>query len=538
MSSNNIFLSISVFLNLVLLALFWATLSNTGKDSADLVQLKSDLQAREQDLKQAQTDMTALKGKMGVQGDLIGTADDQDGDTVLGKMDALIAMSDDGTQSERSVEAAMRKMSSLLSNQRIQLQQRQDQLNAEQLRFNNMVAQKQAEVTEHDEAKLKAEKTLESERKIFSEDIDAKDQIIAAVRNDLNDAQAELERVRVEKDTIIADQNERIARQSANLVRLKREKFEREDLSFEIADGRISYVDNNRKVVSINLGRADGLKPGITFSVYQKDNSGIGRRNTEDIKGKIEVTAILGPHRSEARILDPNQAVKKRTGEADRYTFARRSSYYQSKLLRPIAQGDPIYSPAFSRGSKELFSLVGIIDTDGDGKSDREVVRNLIRAAGAGIDNEIGDDGEALVTSEITHKTRFLVIGDLGDQDKTEDTRKKAAYQKIQAAAERLRQDALDNGIRIVSLRAFLDYLGYQAPASPWRKGENLPTTLSAGAASDGTNGGLGQRQSQGNVSGLYHPEKRRVYNLQDRLGRKGTSGNTSELYKREGTGK
>lgn len=532
MSSNNIFLSISVFLNLVLLALFWATLSSTGKDSADLVKAKSDLSKRNQDLKELQTAMGILKNKIGLQSPEIGSEDDQEAGTMMGDMNGIIARGGETTAAERSIDAAMNKMRTELNNQKAQLQARADEYAAKVQEFNNMVAQKAAEVAKHDEARAKAEKENNENVKLHAEAIDAKDQQIAKYRNDYNDSQAELEKVKAEKDAIIADQTERIARQSSTIVRLKREKFEREDLSFEIADGRIVFVDNNRKVVTINLGKADGLKPGNTFSVYQKDNSGIGRRNTEDIKGKLEVTSILGPHRAEARILDPTHAVKQRAGEEGRFTFARRSSYYQASLLRPIAQGDPIYSPAFSKGKKQLFSIVGLIDTDGDGKSDRELVRNLIRAAGADIDNEIGDDGEPIVSAPITHETRFLVIADLGDQDKTEDTRQKAAYQKIQTAAERLRQEALDNGIRIVSLGAFLDYLGFQAPAGPWRRGEDFPTTLSAGAASDGTSGGLGQRQSQGNVSGLYHPEKRRIYNLQDRLGRKGTSGNTSDLYK------
>ena len=96
-----------------------------------------------------------------------------------------------------------------------------------------------------------------------------------------------------------------------------------------------------------------------------------------------------------------------------------------------------------------------------------------------------------------------------------------------------MRTQAQDAGIRIVSLRAFLDYLGYRAVPGPWVRGEDFNTQLKAGAASDGTSNVLGNRESQGNVTGLYDPNRRRVYNLQDSLKRRGTSGNTSELYKK-----
>lgn len=534
MSSNNIFLSISVFLNLVLLALFWATLSNTGKDSEDLKKANKDLADMKAALNEKIQQLSDVKNTLGMQSAEIGTAEDREQGTLLYQMDAAIARAEDYLSGEKSIEAAMNKMKLELDNQRIALQAKQNEYNAKVQEYNNMVQQKAAEVNEHLKARTTAEMELQKQIKEHGEEIDRKDQMIAGLRTQINDLQAELARTVSEKDAIIAERDERIARQSASLVRLRREKFEREDLSFEKADGRIVFVDTNRRVVTINLGSADGLRVGNTFSVYQKDNSGIGRRNMEDIKGKIQVTNIRGPHRADARILDPKDAVKRRSEENSDDYYARTAQYSQNILLRPIAMGDPIYSPAFTKGNVEKFSFVGFVDLDQDGNSDREQLRNLIRAAGAEIDNEIGDEGEEIVRNGITHQTRFLVIGDLGDQSKTEDAKKKAAIQKIQEQANQLREEALDAGIRVVSLTAFLDYLGYQASSSPWTKGEDFNTKLKAGAASDTSSDVLGQRSSQGNVSGLHDLSKRHMYNLNDRLGRRGTSGNVSELYRKK----
>ena len=54
-------------------------------------------------------------------------------------------------------------------------------------------------------------------------------------------------------------------------------------------------------IVWINVGRADGLQPLMTFSVYPDDISDLSKGA---VKGSVEVTKILGDHMAEARITD------------------------------------------------------------------------------------------------------------------------------------------------------------------------------------------------------------------------------------------
>ncbi len=532
MSSNNIFLSVSVFLNLVLLALFWATLSSTSKDTADLAKFKQDLDKQKTDFTQMLNERRLIKEKIGLQADVVGTEDDQSSDTLLGKMNQVIALGGGVTEGERTMEGAIRKLKGQDDNLTVSVRQKQNEYNTKSIEYNNLIAQKTAEVKQYLDARQKAEDQLQKLVKEHGEEIDRKDQLISQLRQERDELNAQLARVIAEKDAIIAQRDERIAQQSRSLTRLRREKFEREDLSFEIPDGKVVYVDRDRGLLTINLGREDGLRVGTTFSVYEKDNSGIGRRDLEDIKAKIEVTRIQGPHRAEARILDPRDAVKERPEDDIDSYFARSSRYYQSSLLRPISVGDPVYSPAFSKGAVERFSFVGLVDLDGDGKSDRETLHNLVRAAGGKIDNEVDDEGNFTAREGISYETKFLVIGDLGDPTETEDAKRQAVIQRIQEKAKTLREEALDNGVRIVTLRAFLSYLGYQPTASPWVKGEDYQTQLKAGAASSGVSEVLGGRVSQGNVSGVHDAYQRRLFNLNDSIGRRGTSGNVSGLYK------
>ena len=123
------------------------------------------------------------------------------------------------------------------------------------------------------------------------------------------------------------------------------------------------------KLVWINRGEADALRKGTTFSVYKQINKGVAR-GSQDIKGAIEVTRIVGPHQAEARIT-------------------------RSKIDDPIVTGDPIYTPLWRAGVKEKFAFVGLIDLDNDGVSDRDVLHDLVNAANGEIVDEVDDQGRA-----------------------------------------------------------------------------------------------------------------------------------------------
>ena len=534
MSSTNIFLSFSVFLNLVLLALFWANVSNSGKDSADLKVANSKVSQLETDLKTKLDELALLQTTIGITRPQIGTTDDNEVGTTVGDTNKMMAeVGGKVISGQNTLEGALRKQKAELDNQKIEVAAKQKSLDDKSVAYDKLVAETESTVKLYQDAKVKAEQQVETMTKEHGEEISKKDVLIAEKQTELDTVQTTLEKERSDHANEIAALGERLSTQANAIRKLKKEKFEREDVSFEVADGRIIFVDQNRGVVTIDRGRADGLRVGTTFSVYQKDNTGIGRRNLEDIKAKIQVIALHGSRQAEARILDPKDAVKRRADEGSDDYYGRATRYQQGKLLRPIAINDPIYSPTFTRGEVAYFSLVGMVDLDGDGKSDRGRLRNLITSSGGQVDNEVGDDGEFITQNPISYKTKFLVIGDLGDQAKILDAKQQAALKKINEARLQLQEDAEDNGIRIVSLNSFLNYMGYQPTQSPWVKGEDYQTTLSAGAQSDTTSSSRGRSDSQGNVSAVHDVNKRRIYNLNDRIGRRGTTGDVSPLYKK-----
>lgn len=251
-----------------------------------------------------------------------------------------------------------------------------------------------------------------------------------------------------------------------------------EKLSFEVPKGLITFVDYANRRVLLNLGEADFLKPRITFSVYAKDNQGVAR-SVEDIKGKLEVTRILGPHLSQANITDED-------------------------MFRPIVAQDLIYTPIWSPGLQEKISVIGLVDLDNDGRSDREQFRQLLATAGCKIDVEIDDNGDRIPENgKVTVETRFLVKGicpDLSVALPDEDMEK---ARKIDAQLGELREEARTNGVRIIKLNDFLAYVGFHSNRRTFLPGQSQKFTLKSGnkgvVGSDSTD-----RTANGTVSGVY----------------------------------
>jgi hypothetical protein len=162
------------------------------------------------------------------------------------------------------------------------------------------------------------------------------------------------------------------------LVSLNSEKVNR----FEAPDGRVTLVNQAQRLVWINLGQKDGLQRQTTFAVFDHDENGVTQAEP---KARIEVVRIVGEHLAECRILE-------------------------DKPANPILQNDIVFTPAWSPGVKVHFALVGFMDINKDGVSDREMIRNFIQMSGGVIDAELHDDGTR--TGSMSVDTRYLVLGE------------------------------------------------------------------------------------------------------------------------------
>jgi len=241
----------------------------------------------------------------------------------------------------------------------------------------------QKQIDKYDDARKKAEEDAAAQRNAFAEFRKNLEKAQGDVSKNLESQRANYEGQLATNATRIKtleDQVEKITRANRNLIEQRKD----EPGSFEVADGRISWVNQNG-TVWINLGSADSLRRQVTFSVFDSDQHDAAKAAK---KGSIEVTRMLDEHMAEARITKDNPT-------------------------NPILVGDNIYSQVWHRGKKLHFALTGVIDIDGDGQSDMQLARDLIELNGGIVDAYVKDDGK--MQGEITANTRYLVLGEVPD---------------------------------------------------------------------------------------------------------------------------
>lgn len=202
------------------------------------------------------------------------------------------------------------------------------------------------------------------------------------------------------------------------------------NLDFANPQGKVVNTANGGNMVWINLGRDDGLREGVAFTII--DESAVNTSEAKD-KAHLIVTRVIDdhPHLSQARVTD-----------------------YDPR--NPIMVEDKVFSPAWRPGRTIGFALVGEMDINGDFKDDIQEVRELIRRSGGKIDAEMDSKGNLVPDLPgMNPNTAFVVLGsDLGvfKGDSTEELAKQAAYERFRAEARR-------NGIIQISLDKLMGYL-------------------------------------------------------------------------------
>ena len=327
--------------------------------------------------------------------------------------------------------------------------------------------------------KEKSEGDLTNLVKERDELVRQKDAEIAKWQQSYRTEQVEKEQIRDELGRLTKELNDRINRLN-QIVDFKQARLdELENLSFDVPDGKVTTVDNTTGTVWINLGRSDGLRPQVTFSIYGKTNKGIAR-GPEDVKAMVEVVEVNDTS-SIARIVEEDRD-------------------------RPVGIGDVIFSPAWSAGLKEYFAIVGDADLNKDGEmdsKDRKILKDVLANAGAEIDVEITPEGvREPAEGKLSVQTKWLIVGEVGDASSSNnDDTKKQHIRDVQAQHRLLTQEAREHGIKIVSLKDFLTYMGWKPESRLYIPGTNAKFTLKAGAHSTGTNDYQGDRTSNGATS-------------------------------------
>jgi hypothetical protein len=279
----------------------------------------------------------------------------------------------------------------------------------------------QKQMDKSDDARKKAEEDAASQKNSFAEFRRTLEKSQGDVQKTLEDQRANYEGQIAKSAARIKTLEDQVTKQARAILNMAEQRKD-EPGSFEVADGRISWVNQNG-TVWINLGTGDSLRRQVTFSVFDADQHDAAKAAK---KGSIEVTRLLDEHMAEARITkdDPTN---------------------------PILTGDNIYSQVWHRGKQLHFALTGMIDIDGDGQSDMQLARDLIKLNGGIVDAYLKDDGK--MEGEITANTRYLVLGDVPDS---------ALKSAMVDGYHKMSKEAASLGVQTITLAQFVDQMGYK----------------------------------------------------------------------------
>lgn len=484
------------------------------QQSADLQRQFDAAKKAESDAKgsivNVQGEVTALRELVGRVS--TGAADDTVNRAVTESQAQINALAGDGSSSGKSLEGAM--ISNAVDRE-IQLAasaDRQVQLSAKTKELEDIVASQTKVVAAVQATLAQKDQELSEKERLHSEQLAQRTKQFDEIAAQLLQVETAYSNVQdAHRNEMLVLDDEKTNNTKA-LKSLRKEKMEIEDLKFERPDGTLLFVDQQSQLCTIDVGAADNVLVGMTFSVYSKDNGGVGRRQSdEDIKGKIEIVELIGSNEAKARIVT-------------------------QKRSDPPAAGDPIYSPLFWPGQTIQIAVVGLLDFDGNPGTDRDEFNQIVKTSGAEVvlyvndlGKLIGKDGAELTASDIpnnlTSSVRFLVRGNLGDEN-TQDSAQQAIYMKIRELALELEDEAKGNGVYVIELDKFLEYVGYTSKRLVYSPTKDYPAYLPNGAKSLSVNGALGSRESSGVTSGAFsNRRKRPMVSL----------GQTSKLYSQPG---
>lgn len=204
---------------------------------------------------------------------------------------------------------------------------------------------------------------------------------------------------------------------------------------------QITAMDNTGKTPYINLGSTDGLVPQVTFSIHAV---GLDGRLNPIPKGTLEVVRIVGSNLAQARI----------TSEKD----AKRD---------PIIKGDRLFNPTWDPSRRKHVAIAGLADLGGEGSDNTEDFRRLLGRQGVEVDAFVDlkdPKGPKIAGKGISVGTDYLILADNLDAVNHPKARDKDFVGRYEKLVRELKDAANSNGVTVISLRKYLEMIGYRAP--------------------------------------------------------------------------
>jgi hypothetical protein len=203
-------------------------------------------------------------------------------------------------------------------------------------------------------------------------------------------------------------------------------------------DGSVILVDEQTKIVHINLGSDDHVYRGLTFSIYDR-----GQPIPKDGKGKAEIEVYdVQKNISAARII-------------------------RSELKNPIVIDDIAANLIWDAAKTNTFVISGDFDLNGDNKIDAQAtdkLRMLVEKWGGSVEDTITVNTDFVILGmppEVGPKPTIEQIeaSPNADEKYEESVRRLDEYKKIRGQAETL-------SIPILNAERFFYFIGYKTQSA------------------------------------------------------------------------
>jgi hypothetical protein len=233
-------------------------------------------------------------------------------------------------------------------------------------------------------------------------------------------------------------------------------------LDYDRPKGHVKQIDSSGRFPYIDIGSADNLKPGITFSVY-----GIGpdgkpiAHDVIDANGKVAIGADGKPEKEGKATMEVINILGEHVAQA-------KVTWVRDPGADPLLRGDLLFNPGWDPKAQQHVAVTGLIDLTGDGKDNmQEFVRNLQRQ-GVVVDAYLDLKDISVKGRGIDRQTDYLILGinptfQGAEIVKDDDPRAKRQQAILKEMAD-MQEKAKENGVTVIPLRKFMVMSGYHVP--------------------------------------------------------------------------
>ena len=214
-------------------------------------------------------------------------------------------------------------------------------------------------------------------------------------------------------------------------------------------DWKVERVSGN--TAYINLGSADNVKPQLSFSVHSVESG----KPVPTPKANLEVVSVLQPHLSEARLTYTSQAGQNRGRD-------------------PVVAGDVLYNPLWDPSMKKHVALAGVMDLRGNGQDDLQGLMRLLARQNVVVDAYLDPRELTMKGPGMTVQTDYLILGESPENPGANRKENEATLKRDKILGD-VQRDANQKGVKVISLRRYLELVGYRAPTTEPIQEETTP---------------------------------------------------------------